>query len=324
MPRLLIVKTSSLGDIVHNLPAVTDIRNQYPDMIIDWAVEDSFADIPKLHPGVSDVIPIAFRRWRRSLYSAATWREIAACRRRLGEKHYDLVLDSQGLLKSVLIASWAKGPRHGYGWGSGRELLPALFYQHRHEVLWEQPAVVRIRKLAALALGYAEPQTPPDYGIRAPADMLPAALPPRYVIGLHGTSRASKLWPVEHWIALGKDLARRDLSLLLPWGNEAERTRAQLIAASVPKVIILPRLRLSELAAVLANAIAVIGVDTGLIHLAVALDVPSVAIYTDTDPALTGVFGSRPGRYINLGGIGQIPSCDAVTDALDRLNLAIA
>ena len=324
MNRLLIVKTSSLGDVIHNLPVIADIRTHFPDMTIDWVVEESFADIPALHPGVSGVIPVALRRWRRSLYSGSTLREISACRQRVGEQRYDLVLDSQGLLKSAMVASWANGPRHGYDWASAREPLASLFYQHRHAVARGLHAITRNRQLASLAFGYAMPDTPPDYGISSPAANWHPDMPQHYLVGLHGTSRASKLWPVEHWIALGKNLAERDLSLLLPWGSEAERARAQLIAASVPKAIVLPRLRLSELAAVLANAIAVIGVDTGLIHLAVALDVPSVAVYSDTDPALTGVLGTRPGRSINLGGIGQVPSCGAVTDALDQFNLAIA
>lgn len=319
MSRILIVKTSSLGDIVHNLPAVTDIRRQFPEMAIDWVVEDSFADIPRLHPGVTEVIPVALRRWRHRLFSAETWHEIAACRQMLRDRHYDLVLDTQGLLKSVLIASWAQGVRHGYGWGSGREPLPALFYHYRHQVLWEQQAVVRIRKLAALALGYALPETPPDYGIRVPAGGLPQGLPQPYIVGLHGTSRNSKLWPEAYWISLGRILAENNLALALPWGSNTERTRAEAIAASVPQAIVLPKLGLAEIAGVLAGAQAAVGVDTGLIHLAAALNVPTVAIYTDTDPALTGVVGSKPERFRNLGGIGQMPSAGDVIAALNQI-----
>lgn len=318
MPRLLIVKTSSLGDVVHNLPAITDIRTLRPDWTIDWAVEDSFADIPRMHPGIAEVIPVSLRRWRRGLLTAQTWKEIAACKRHLRDRHYDLVLDTQGLLKSVMIASWAKGPRHGYGWGSGREPLPSLFYQHRHEVLWEQPAVVRIRKLAALTLGYELPQTPPDYGIAAP-DYTIKGLPQRYVIGLHGTSRDSKLWSEAHWISLGNLLAQQGLNLLLPWGNDEEHARARRIATAVPQAEVLPRLHLPELAGILGKAAVAVGVDTGLIHLAAALDVPTIAIYTDTDPALTGVLGGDPARFANLGGIGLQPAPELVHKALNRL-----
>lgn len=319
MPRLLIVKTSSLGDIVHNLPAITDIRRQFPDMTIDWAVEDSFADIPKMHPAVSEVIPVALRRWRKGLFTADVWREIAACKQHLQDRHYDLVLDTQGLLKSVLISSWAKGPMHGYSMGSGREPLPALFYKHRHKVLWEQQAVVRIRKLTALALGYPLPETPPDYGIKAPGGTLTPGLPSRYVIGLHGTSRSSKLWSIEHWILLGQMLAEHSLALVLPWGSEAERKRAEAIAERVAGAVILPKLGLAQMADVLAAAVAAVGVDTGLIHLSAALQVPTVAIYTDTDPALTGVLGTHASLFRNLGGIGMRPSAADVFSALNQL-----
>jgi heptosyltransferase I len=318
MPRLLIVKTSSLGDVIHNLPAIADMRAQVPDLIIDWVVEESFADIPAMHLGVDNVIPLALRRWRKHLFSRETWREIAAFRQKLSAHRYDWVLDTQGLLKSVLIASWTHGPLHGYGWGSGREPLPALFYAHRHKVLWEQHAVVRIRKLAALALGYPLPQTFPDYGLRAPAQMLPDGLPRRYIVAFHGTSRDSKLWPVEQWVALGRKLAGQGITLLLPWGNATEHARAEAIAAQVAGAIVLPRLPLSDLAAILGGAMAAVGVDTGLIHLAAALNLPTVAIYTDTDPALTGVLGTNPNRYVNLGGIGQTPSSESVMAALSR------
>ncbi|GBG13397.1 heptosyltransferase I [Novimethylophilus kurashikiensis] len=319
MPRLLIVKTSSLGDIVHNLPAVTDIHRQFPEMQIDWAVEDGFAEIPRLHPAISEVIPVSLRRWRRGLLTARTWKEIAACKQHLQDRHYDLVLDSQGLLKSVLIASWAKGPMHGYSMGSGREPLPALFYRHRHKVLWEQQAVVRIRKLAALALGYPLPETPPDYGIEIPSEMLPIALSSQYVVALHGTSRDSKLWPIEHWTALGKILAEHGLVLVLPWGNVGEQQRAQHIATQVPEALVLPKLGLRQLANVLGHAVAAIGVDTGLVHLAAALKTPTVAIYTDTDPALTGVLGTHSSLFRNLGGIGKVPSPVEALSALNTL-----
>lgn len=317
MPRLLIVKTSSLGDVIHNLPIIADIRAHYPDMQFDWVVEESFADIPALHPTVATVIPVAIRRWRRSLFSDATRHEISAFRQRLRAQKYDCVLDTQGLLKSALIARSARGSLHGQDRASAREPLAALFYAHRHAVPRGRHAVARNRQLAALALGYPVPDTPPDYGIHAPQLALPVNLSSPYVVGLHATSRDSKLWPTGHWIALGRALAASGASLVLPWGNDSERLRAQAIAAEVPQSVVLPRLRLSELAAVLAGAQAAVGVDTGLVHLAVALGVPTVAIYTDTDPVLTGVC---PGltRAVNLGGIGRVPEPLAVMRALEE------
>lgn len=315
MPRMLIVKTSSMGDVIHNLPILADIRAHAPDMQFDWMVEESFADIPALHPAVDHVIPVAIRRWRGRLFQAATWHEMRALRERLRNEQYDLVLDTQGLLKSALLALAAHGPHHGQDFRSAREPLAALCYQQRHRVPRGQHAVTRNRQLAALALGYAPPDTPPDYGIRAPQLALPCVLPQQYLVGLHATSRASKLWPSSHWITLGQQLARQGMPLLLPWGSEEEHQRARLIASYVPLSQVLPRLQLRELAAVLAGARGAIGVDTGLVHLAVALEIPTVALYTDTDPGLTGVFpGFSPA--LNLGGVARAPEPEAVLQAL--------
>lgn len=318
MPRLLIVKTSSLGDVIHNLPVIADMHAHVPALVIDWVVEESFADIPALHPGVAEVIPVAVRRWRKNLFRRETWREIAAFRQRLAQHRYDWVLDTQGLLKSAIIAATVQGARHGQDRHSAREPLSALFYTHRHAVARGQHAVARNRQLAALALGYALDEAPPDYGIPRAVARYPG-LPQRYVVGLHATSRDSKLWPVPEWVALGQALAAQGLPLVLPWGSEAERLRAVQIAEAVPGAEVLPRLRLAELAAVLSGAEAALGVDTGLIHLAVALDVPTVAIYTDTDPALTGVLGGRRARSLNLGGVGEIPPSAEVLTALAQV-----
>lgn len=319
MPRLLLIKTSSLGDVIHNLPVIADIRAHFPEMEIDWVVEEGFADIPHLHPAINSVIPIAIRRWRRTLFSKKTWQEIIACKRKLKAASYDLVLDTQGLLKSAVIGSFARGAKHGQDKNSAREPIAACFYQHKHNVPWSEHAVVRNRQLAALALGYAMPVTPPDYGIQVAKAEPPIALPAAYIVGLHGTSRDSKLWPAQNWIALGKHLSGQGLNLLLPWGNETERNRAAAIAASVPQAMILPKLGLNELASVLARAKAVVGVDTGLAHLAVALKVPTVAIYMDTEPSLTGLYPGLNSAAINLGGRSQMPSPEKVIQALSTL-----
>lgn len=311
MPRTLIVKTSSLGDVIHNLPILADIRAQRPDMQFDWVVEEGFADIPALHPAVDRVIPVAVRRWRKRLWAASTWRDINVARQQLRERQYDLVLDTQGLLKSALIASQARGVRHGQDSASAREPLASWFYQEKHAVPRGRHAVQRNRQLAALALGYAMPETAPDYGILAPLD-LALEVPMPYVVGLHATSRASKLWPLQRWSTLGQRLSEHGLHLLLPWGSDAEYQRALAIAAAVPQAMVLPRLGIAQVAAVLAGARAAVGVDTGLAHLAVALGIPTVAVYTDTDPALTGLLAGREGYACNLGGVGQCPEVEEV------------
>lgn len=316
MSRLLIVKTSSLGDVIHNLPIIADIRVHFPDMQIDWLVEESFADVPRLHPGVDKVISVAVRRWRKNLFSKVTWSEIAALKQNLRQQNYDFVLDTQGLLKSAILSTFSGAPIHGHDRASAREPFAACFYKHKHPVARDQHAVVRNRQLAALALGYAIPDTPPDYGIQAGNTELPVTLSTDYIVGLHGTSRDSKLWPVENWIALGQHLSGQNLQLLLPWGNEVEHNRATKIAQSVAQAMVLPKLGLNDLAAILAGAKAAVGVDTGLAHLAVALKVPTVAIYTDTNPRLTGLYHGLDSVAINSGGRSQMPTPETVIEAL--------
>ena len=311
--HILIVKTSSLGDVIHNLPVISDIRRNIPDATVDWCVEESFAAIPRLHPGIGQVIPVALRRWRRQLFNAGTWREIRAFRSAMQADCYDAVIDTQGLLKSALVACQAQGPLAGYAADSARESLAVRFYDSRFSVPKHAHAVVRNRQLVAAALGYT-PEGAPDYGIAAPPmqfDWLPAV---RYIVFLTATSRNHKLWPEAHWTKLGQQLQGLGYRVLLPGGSVAERKRAERLAATIPDAIAAPSLAIGELASLLGGAQAVVGVDTGLCHLAVALERPTVALFTATDPGLTGVLGS--GYYRNLGGKGQVPTPDAVLEAL--------
>lgn len=303
--RLLIVKTSSLGDVIHNLPVITDIRRHLPEARIDWCVEDAFASIPGLHPGVARVIPLAIRRWRKNLFSGATWREIGEFRQQLTATPYDLVIDTQGLIKSALVARRARGPLAGYDAASAREPLATRLYDRNFAVSRELHAVVRNRRLAAAALGY-EADGEPDYGIAVPPaafDWLPAS---PYLVLLTATSRDDKLWPEADWLALGAQLAEKGFIAVLPGGNPVERERAARLAAGIPNAVAAPPMSIPELASLLSGAQACVGVDTGLTHLAVALKTPTVALYTATDPGLTGVLGA--GFWRNLGGRNQSPT----------------
>ena len=311
--RILLMKTSSLGDVIHNLPVVSDIKRHFPDATVDWCVEESFADIPRLHPGVNQVIPVALRRWKKKLFQGSTWGEIKAFKAALHATNYDLIIDTQGLTKSALLTRLAQGTVAGYDAQSIREPFASRFYQHRHAIAKTAHAVVRNRQLAAAALGYTD-ETPPDYGLSAPstaADWLPAS---PYIVMLSATSRDDKLWPESHWIELGQALRQRGLHSIFVGGNPIERERATRLASAVPDALCAPPLKLPALASLLAGAQAVVGVDTGLTHLAVALNTPTVALYTATDPGLTGVFGT--GFHLNLGGKGQIPASSEVLSAL--------
>lgn len=318
MLKLLIIKTSSLGDVIHNLPIIDDITRHHAAVEIDWVAEESFADIPRLHPKVNHVIPVAIRRWRKTLLSKATWHEISAAKAAIASKQYDIVLDTQGLIKSGILAYLSHGKKHGYDKNSAREPLASCFYDVQHHVSRAQHAVARNRALATLSLGYTPPSDLPSYGI-ASLTTTELALNKPYIIGLHGTSRDSKLWPTEHWITLGTALATQHLHLVLPWASQAEFERATHIASQLHNVTVLPKLRIAQVASVISQAQAAVGVDTGLSHLSVALSIPTVAIYTDTNPTLTGVCAGLFSPAINLGNIGETPSVTNVMDALQIL-----
>ena len=303
--KILFVKTSSLGDVVHHCPAVSDAARAIPGALIDWVVEEPFAAIAAMHPAVRRVIPVAVRRWRGSWWRAAVRAEIGAFRRALASERYDAVIDAQSLIKSALISRFADGRRHGMDRASAREPLAAWFYDVRHAVPRGEHAVQRNRRLTAAALGIAL-DSPADYGLSSmAAEKKPLA------VFLTMTSRADKLWPEERWSELGRALA---MPIVLPWGSEAERLRAARIAATVPGASVPQRMTLDQLACLFATAEAVVGLDTGLTHLAAALGARTVGIYGGSDPALTGLY--RAARATNVGSAGNPPTVAEVMKAL--------
>lgn len=313
--RILLVKTSSLGDVIHNLPVAADIARHIPGAEIDWCVEESFADIPRLSPAIRHVIPVAVRRWRKSLLAGTTWREICALRRGLGALRYDVILDTQGLLKSALIARQAHGPHLGYAADSAREPVAARFYDRHYSVDKSLHAVVRNRLLAGAALAYT-PAPVVEYGISVPAFTASWLPETPIAVLLTATSRDDKLWPESDWIVVARELVRRGITPVLPGGNTTERERAARIAAAAPGAVAAPGLGIRELAGIVGRSRIAIGVDTGLAHLATALKIPTLALYTATDPALTGVLGSA--WFRNLGGKNAPPSAADVLALADE------
>jgi len=322
MRRILLVKTSSLGDVVHNLPVVTDLSARYAGVEIDWAVEEDFADIPALHPAVSEVITVAPRRWRRTMLDPKTWHEIAELRARLRARAYDAVVDTQGLIKSALIARMAPGRRYGKDWISAREPLRPFFHR-TIRVSWKLHAVERNRQLVAAALGYATPAKC-DYGIAPPSEVLGdwarQLTPSGYAVLLHGTSARAKLWPEHHWVELAGHMQQEGLRIVLPWGTEAEHRRSEQIARLLEGATVPPRMSVREAAALLGRARVVIGLDTGLTHLSAALGAPTIGIYCATDPASTGLHAVA--NAVNVGGRDGPPDAAAVINAWHRLQPA--
>jgi heptosyltransferase-1 len=315
MADILFIKTSSLGDVIHHMPALTEARKARPDATFTWLVEEAFAPLVRLHPAVGEVVPVAWRRWRNSLYAPGTLGEIVGSLRAIRAPRYDLIVDSQGLLRSAIIARLAHGRRHGYDAASIREALAAMFYDVRHSISRDLHAVQRNRILSGKVLGYA-PQGAPDFGLDHAA--LAGAGKP-YAVLLHATARKEKQWPEESWIALGRRLSRDGIELVLPWGTEPERLRAERIAAGLMGARVPQRASLDAVARLIAGAQFVVGVDTGLLHLAAALGVPLVAIFAGSQPHLTGPVGNGP--LVVLGANGEPPSVDEVTKGVEGLGL---
>ncbi|WP_296259134.1 MULTISPECIES: lipopolysaccharide heptosyltransferase I [unclassified Pseudomonas] len=301
--RVLLIKTSSLGDVIHTLPALTDAARAVPGIQFDWVVEEGFAEIPTWHPAVSGVIPVAIRRWRKNLWQTfrnGQWRQF---KQRLRGTHYDLVIDAQGLLKSAWLTRYVKAPVVGLDKNSAREPLATRFYDRAYPVAREQHAVERLRQLFAQALGYELPAGLGDYGLDRNR-LLNAESSAPFVLFLHGTTWATKHWPELYWRQLAERMIGQGLEVHLPWGNPAEKARAERIAEGLDNAVVLPKLNLAGVAKVLASARGCVAVDTGLGHLAAALDVPTLSLFGPTNPGLTGAYGKS---QVHLA--GDYPAC---------------
>lgn len=285
--HVLVVKTSSLGDLIHTLPALTDAVRQVPEVRFDWVAEEGFAEIATWHPAVDRVIPVALRRWRRHP-GAALRGEWGGFLTALRARPYDRVVDAQGLVKSAVIARFARGPCSGLSWRSAREPLASIFYRRRLSVHRAQHAIARLRQLFAAALDYTAPEGAPDYGLPIRVerdDNMP------FVVFLHGTTWDSKLWPEPYWVELAQRVVAAGYGVKVLGSTPTEQARARRIADTHPNVQVQPPGDLNAMARVLRAAAAVVSVDTGLVHLAAALDVPAVTLYGATSPELTGTVG---------------------------------
>jgi heptosyltransferase-1 len=315
--NILIVRTSSLGDLVHMLPAISDIAKHVPGAQIDWLVEDSFASIPAWHPAVNHVLHVAHRRWRQAWWSTSVRRERQVFEADLRARQYDIVLDMQALLKSVWWVKMATGVKHGLDWRSAREPLASLFYDVRHQVKFWQPAVTRQRLLAASAFGYAV-QGEPDFGLQAFELQAQATrrLGLAYAMIMPSASRDDKLWPEPDWQSVFDLLTERGLQLKLLAGNQAEVLRAQTLIQGRSNAQVLPRGSLTETANHLAAATLMVGLDSGLTHLSAALGRPTIGIYKASTPVRTPLVGAA--FTASLGDRGQPPSRQAVLTAIDQ------
>ena len=316
MSGLLVVRPSSLGDIVHALALIGDVTAHDRAMPIDWVAEEAFVPLVRLDARIRNVVPMAFRRWREAPFARRTWREFRGFRRALRREEYAVVLDLQEQVKGAIVSRMARGRRHGFDRQSIREPLATWFDDVHHRIARDQHFIDKSRALAAAALGYRV-EGPPRWQF-APPDAKPIVPASEHALVFHATSRADKLWPEERWRALLAHFASAGLTSILPWGSEAEAERSRRLTAGIRNTVVPSRQTLPELASLARDAHVVVGVDTGLTHLAAAMGTPTVAVFTATDPALAGV--ARAGAHAqDVGGNGHVPSFDEVAAAACRV-----
>jgi heptosyltransferase-1 len=324
--KILLVRVSSLGDVLHNLPMVADILAHHPGAQIDWVVEEGYVSLVRLNPHVRRVIPFALRRWKKGLGDSATRAELGQFWRTLREERYDFVFDTQGLLKTGIIMACTRlapgGRKVGMANGgedSGYEGLSRLFHSHSVYLAPRTHAVARGRLVAAEALGY-QVDTPPDFGLPSAdavtrPDWMGSA---QYAVFFHGTARDAKKWAPANWIAIGRQLA--PMTILLPWGSAGEKAEAEALAAALPNARVLPKLSMDDAVTLARCAALVIGVDTGLTHIAAAFLRPTVELYCDS--ARWKTEGNWSDRIVNLGDAGAPPGVDEVQAAIAHLMAA--
>jgi heptosyltransferase-1 len=315
MSGLLVVRPSSLGDIVHALALVGDVVAHDPAMPIDWVAEEGFVGLVRLDTRIRNVVPMAFRRWRDAPFAPRTWAEFRRFRRALRDKDYAVVLDLQEQVKGAIVTRLARGRRHGFDRHSIREPLATWFDDVHHAIARDQHFIDKSRALAAAAIGYRV-EGPPRWQFAPPAAAILPASP--YALVFHATSRIDKLWPEDRWRALLAHFAQAGLTTLLPWGSAAEQERSRRLAAGMQNAVVPQRQTLPELASLARGADIVVGVDTGLTHLAAAIGTPTVAVFTATDATLAGV-ARAGGHALDVGGNGRVPSLDDVVQAAAKV-----
>lgn len=321
--KILLIRVSSLGDVLHNMPMVDDLAAHFPGAQIDWVVEEAYVNLVKLQPKVNKVIPFALRRWRKSLGSAETRKELKAFYRAVREEEYDFVFDTQGLLKTGIIMGMARTNKNGKKVGlangtegSGYEGISRVFHDQSVAVDRHTHAVLRGRLVAAAACGY-QVNTPASFGLQK-LGLAPDWMPDSpYIVFFHGTAGASKKWSRDNWIETARNLQVKDWPILLPWGNAEEKSEAEAMAEKMHNARVLPKLSMQDAIVLAQRAALVIGVDTGLTHIAAAYETPTIEIYCDSPKWKTE--GNWSEKIINLGDKGAPPSVAEVEIAFERL-----
>jgi heptosyltransferase-1 len=343
-PKILLVKISSLGDVLHNLPIVWDLRKRIPNAQIDWIVEEAYVHL--LEPlkstegfkGIDRIIPIALRRWRKNLWRLQTWQEFLAMRQVLQATTYDVILETQGLIKSAVICALTKKSDTAIVAGlanateySGYEPLARMFYTQEVHVPLQCHAIDRSRYVMCAAFDWpllSRQDEPPlfypsqwikELPVLAMKDLQKSqdgsVLP--YILCFHSSARAAKRWSSENWVDLGRLLSSQGYQLVFPWGTPAEKALSDLMASQIPGAIVPRAISIEEAYPLIAHAALTIGVDTGLTHLAAVLGKPTVEIYCDSPRWKTEGYWSN--QIANHGDLKNPPTVTEVLDACKRL-----
>ena len=318
MEKALIVKLSSMGDLVQALPALSDAIRAYPNLKFDWLVDESFSDIPAWHSAVAEVLPVPLRRWKGESRSALL-KGVLTWRRELKARQYDAVIDLQGNIKSAVFTRLAQGRaleknyRHGYDKASVRERGAHLAYSCCHRVDREMHAIQRMRTLLSQSLNYSlpgegSPEAEADFGLVGRSwSQPPVDLPGKdFLVFVPNASWSNKAWLNARWRSLTTLAAEHNFDVVLPWGSAAEHRQVQEIAEGSDSAKVLPKLSLTQVASVLASSAGAVCVDTGLAHIAAALGKPTVTVYGPTDPKLVGATGTASVQVM-ADGYGCIP-----------------
>lgn len=301
--QVLIIKTSSMGDILHTLPALTDAMQAIPNIQFGWVVEEEFSQIPTWHPAVNHVIPVSIRSWRKNWFSSITRQQRTDFRYKLQQRSYEVVIDAQALIKSaVFITRFARGNKHGQDHKSAREPFASWFYDHRHTINRQQHAVERTRQLFAKSLDYNQPKKVGDYAIVERFLSQVSTATEQYLVFLHATTRDDKHWTEKNWRELVMLVENSGIKIKLPWSAKHEYMRALRIADGFTHVEVLPKFSLQQIAELLASSKGVVSVDTGLSHLTAALNKTNITLFGPTNPILIGSYGQNQYHLLPIAG----------------------
>lgn len=294
MKKILLVKITSMGDLIQMLPALTDAQEAIPGIQFDWLCEDSFQDIPALHPSIRKIIALPYRRWKKNIREAIRSGEIKQFLKSLRAEKYDMIIDAQSNIKSALFALLAKGPHLGLDRTSVREFGAHFFYRKTISIDRNQNHTLRMRELLAKFLNYPLPPSPYNYGIPSSyLEKVDIPLPSRFIFLTVIASMQYKLWPEENWEKIIRFLLQQGFDIVMPWWSQAEKERVTRLQNNHPKVHLLPPLNLKQKAYVLSQAKGAVSLDTGLAHMAVALNIPNICLYGPNDARFCGTMGAN-------------------------------